>query len=87
MTDYRVDYIAKPNAFGRIQALGGSAPWVWRDTEDNVIRAISRGHTFHVIRGGYRVEVVPERGATQPYLKTLPDHTKLDNLLYLPNVA
>lgn len=88
MTDFRVDYISKPNPYGRIQALGGAYPTPWRDTEDNVIAYIANGvHTFHVIKGGFRVAVVVEWGHTPPFLKTLPDGTRLDNLLSLPNVA
>jgi hypothetical protein len=88
MTDYRVDYIVKPDPFGRIQALGGSHPNNWRDTEDRVIAAIGRGDTFHVIQGLYRVSVVVERGGLAgQYLKTIPDGTRIDNLLSLPNLA
>jgi hypothetical protein len=87
MADYRIDYIVKPNPHGRIQALGGSLPHAWRDSEDNVIGAIRNGHTFHVVRGGYRVAVMVEWGHSPPFLKTVPDGVKIDNLLSLPNVA
>jgi hypothetical protein len=87
MTSYRIDYIAKPNAFGRIQAVGGSYPVPWRDTEDNVIGLIAAGTTFFVQQGIYRADVGVEWGHSPPFLKTVPDNTKLDNLLSLPNVA
>ena len=87
MTTYRIDYIVKPNQFGRIQALGGGYPVVWRNSEDNVINSISAGNTFFVEGGGRRADVVVEWGHSPPYLKTIPDNTKLDNLLSLPNVA
>jgi hypothetical protein len=87
MTDYRIEYIVKPNPYGRIQAVGGNSPRVWRDTEDNVITAISNGDTFHVSTPGFRVAVMVERNHNPPFLKTMPDGTKLDNLLSLPKVA
>lgn len=76
MTDYRIDYISKPNHMGRIQAVGGSWPRVWRDTEDNAIKAISAGDTFHVVRGGYRVAVMVE----WRHSKTMALHCK--NIVY-----
>lgn len=88
MTDYRVDCITKPgNHFDpdrRIQALGGAWPSPWYDTEDNVIACIDAGHTFHVMQGGYRVEVVVAWRGTTRYLKTEADSALVDNLLYLP---
>jgi hypothetical protein len=87
MTDYRIDYIVKPNPNRRIEAVGGSYPRLWRDTEDNTIRAIRNGDTFHVTRGGYRVNVLVEWEHSPPFLKTHPDGVRIDNLLSLPNVA
>lgn len=87
MTAYRIDYIKKPNLFGRIQSVGGSSPLAWEMTEDEAIQAFRLGHTFYVQRAGYIVSVMVEWGHTPPYLKTYPDGTKLDNLLSLPNVA
>jgi hypothetical protein len=87
VTDYRIDYIRKPNPYGRIQAVGGMYPYLWELSEDDAIQATRRGDTFHVYRGGYRVAVMVEWFHSPPYLKTYPDGVKIDNLLSLPNLA
>ena len=58
MTDFRIDYISKPDPYGRIEQVGGNSPNAWRATEEVVFAAIRAGDTFHVIRAGYRVAVM-----------------------------
>lgn len=56
-------------------------------TREHVIRMIDSGaDTFYVSRGGYSISVAVVRPMypRQPFIRTVPDSTGVDNLLSLP---
>ncbi len=86
----RVTCIKKPNTHSpleHITHLGGTTEdgRVWNETRESVIQKIRAGnYHFHVVAGGYDVQVeVAERNGVA-YVKTKPDATQKDNLLSLP---
>ncbi len=90
MANYQVTWIRKPggssNPSTRIQDLGGPG---WQASESDVISYINSGmHLFYVVApNGQSSWVMVDHRGTTPYLKTHPDGTRLDNLLYLPNLS
>lgn len=88
MTTYQVECINKPDRTSRnerIQRLGGTYPYPWRRTEDEVISGIRYGGDVYytLVDGNVALVIVAERNG-RPYLKTQADSTFRDNLLALP---
>jgi hypothetical protein len=83
MNQYRVDYYVKPIGATRITKLGGH----WGEKAEQTIMNEISGMVSHyyVDRGNNVAWLEIERTAPgHPYLKTVPDNTRLDNLLSLP---
>ena len=83
MTQYKVDYYVKPLGATRITKLGGS----WGEkTEQQIMNEISaKINQYYVSVSGHTAFIEIEHVAQgHPYLKTVPDNTRLDNLLALP---
>lgn len=82
MSQYRIDYYVKPAEATRITKLGG----VWGEkSEQTIMNEISNmTNHYYVSGGGSMAWIEIERTMPgNPYLKTVPDHTRLDNLLHL----
>lgn len=82
MNQYRIEYYVKPIGYTRITKVGGA----WGEkTEQSVMNEISMGTTkYYVSVGGYTAFLEIEYFAPgHPYLKTVPDNTRIDNLLAL----
>jgi hypothetical protein len=82
MNQYRVDYYVKPLNATRITKLGG----VWGEkTEQIIMNEISNMTSHYFVEGGGRTAWIEvERTAPgSPYLKTVPDNTRLDNISHL----
>ena len=89
MSQYQITWIDKPggsqNQHTRIKRVGGPD---WGDTVLAVVNAINNNsHQFYVNNGGKSVSVGVSYKNSVPYLKTDPDGTPLDNLLYLENIS
>jgi len=66
----------------RIQGLGGPG---WRDTIDNIIRAIDLGHVFYTSPPhGQGQKIVTAVRNGRRYLKTVIDYIEPNNILALP---
>lgn len=94
MADYQVTCVTPDgnDADRRIDSLGGINSATgdrWYDTIDNVIAAITNGHTFWVSVGGWRVNVIVRYHphSLRPYLTTEGDGFPPNNLLNLPHCA
>lgn len=84
--NYNVTCINEHSTHERITHLGcvSDTGFKQRFTEDEAIKRIKAGDTFHVKKDGHNVKVViAEREGTE-YLKTEPDAFRPDNLLALP---
>ncbi|MDN5274744.1 MAG: hypothetical protein JWP06_645 [Candidatus Saccharibacteria bacterium] len=83
MNEYRVDYYIKPLNATRITKLGGA----WGEkTEQTIMDEISSMKSHYYVESDASVAWLEiERSALgHPYLKTVPDNTRLDNLSSLP---
>lgn len=83
MSQHRVDYYVKPINATRITKIGG----FWGEkTEQAVINEISAGTaSYYVSGGGHTAFLEIEHFAPgHPYLKTVGDGIRLDNLSALP---
>jgi hypothetical protein len=82
-TRLQITCINKPNHFdphSRITHVGG---YGWRFPLDMAIAgALSGTYEFYVIHMLYDVPVTVQLHNGSPYLKTVPDGTPLDNLLF-----
>jgi Protein of unknown function (DUF3892) len=90
MATYRVTCINKPgghaNPHTRIRMLGGQ-DWA-KKTEDAVIKEINGGvNRYYVMNGQYSAWLVVDYHNGNAYLKTHPDGTHIDNLLFLGECA
>jgi hypothetical protein len=83
MNEYCIDYYVKPLVATRITKLGG----LWGEkTEQAVINEITNmtGHYYIKDDGHVAWLEIEQTAPGSPYLKTTPDDTPLDNLMYLP---
>ena len=91
MTTYRVDCINKPNRLdptSRISNLGGTYPYYWKKTEDDVIHGIQYMGDVYFTNVGEKVAILEVvQGPHRKYLRTAPDNSIVDNLLYLPECS
>jgi hypothetical protein len=85
MADIRVKCISKPDrnsAHEGITHLGGDG---WKKTREQVVTDIeNRMHTYYTLVDGQRGDLEVKGLPGSKYVRTKPDGTKKDNLLYLP---
>jgi Protein of unknown function (DUF3892) len=85
---YRIECIRKPDRNSRVEHIthiGGSAAGGWTMDTPQAIKRMDEGDLEFFVRVGTNevdVETVHPQGH-RPYIKTLPDQTKVDNLLRL----
>lgn len=82
---YQVTCTSKHSTYERITHLGcvSDTGFYQRFTEDEAIKRINDGDTFHVKKDGRDVKVVIAEREGREYLKTEPDAFRPDNLLAL----
>ena len=89
MSAHQITGIRKPDRYSAHEGITHVRydGYIW--TRRHVVNLITAGtDSFYVVGGGYKipVRVVRPGGMREPYLETLPDRTKKDNLLSLPEV-
>lgn len=90
MTVYTVSCHTPDNndADRRMQGIGGTSPWSFRHSVDEVIRNIEMiGDSYYVGTGFNRVQVMVKIHpiSRRKYITTSPDGIKPNNLLELPH--
>ncbi len=89
MADLQVTCINKPGSHSdpwtRIRNLGGPG---WKSSENQVINEINRSINRYFVRNGdYAAWLEVQYHNGNPYLRTIPDGTHIDNLLFLGECA
>ncbi|HTR81758.1 MAG TPA: DUF3892 domain-containing protein [Bacteroidota bacterium] len=85
----RVSCINKSDRYNpheRIINVGGVENHLnWKMSQPDAIKGIlAKTHSFYVQAGGYTTEVEVAYHQQHPYLRTVEDPTRVDNLLSLP---
>ena len=77
----------KPNHVRHIKELKwqpSDGPLMWSSRAEMVSRVRSNPHTFFVEGGGMTAWLYVVDEGSDSWVETMPDKTKADNLLYLP---
>jgi hypothetical protein len=83
MSHYRVEYYVKPAEATRIAKLGGVG---WEQTEQQVMDGMARNANQYYVSGDGQAAMLEVEASLPdyPYLKTIPNDMRLDDLAFVP---